>query len=57
MSQMEISRQATDDLKIACERSNSFSLFRSQEIGEALLGRGFAAFALRKGSLTLSHYQ
>jgi hypothetical protein len=50
MSQMEISRQARDDLMFACERSNSFSLFPSQEIGEALLGGVLPRFHSEKGA-------
>ena len=49
-SEMEISRQATDDLMIACERSNSFSLFPSQEIGEALLGGVLPRLHSEKGA-------
>jgi hypothetical protein len=47
---MEISRQARDDLMIACESSNSFSLFPSQEIGEALLGGVLPRFHSEKGA-------
>src|SRR5579864_6961916 len=52
MSEIEVSRQAADDLVIACERSNSFAVPQPRN-WRSLAGQGFCRVCTQKRELDI----